>query len=110
MSEQPPDSDDRNYSHLLTLLSVSAAMVGVCLTAISLVTVIEAFNKVEQIVDDALAIATIGFSMVTLLSFLGIRTRIRWIWPRYMVLMDVLFCIGIALMVFASMMLTFIVI
>jgi hypothetical protein len=110
MSEKPPDNDERIYSHLLTLLSVSAAMVGVCLTAISLVTVIEAFNKVEQIVDDALAIATIVFSMVTLLSFLGIRTRIRWIWRRYMLVMDVLFCIGIALMVFASMMLSFIVI
>jgi hypothetical protein len=110
MSEKPPESDDRIYSHLLTLLSVSAAMVGVCLTAISLVTVIEAFNKVEQIVDDALAIATIVFSIVTLLSFLGIRTRIRLIWPRYMFVMDVMFCIGIGLMVIASMMLTFIVI
>jgi hypothetical protein len=109
MSVNIPNNDDRIYSHLLTLLSVSAAMVGVCLTAISLVTVIEAFNKIEAIVDDALAIATIVFSIVTLLSFLGIRTRIRLVWPRYMIVMDVAFCIGIGLMVFASMMLTFLV-
>ena len=110
MAEKPPDSDDRIHTHLLTLLSVSAAMVGVCLTAISLVTVIEQFSKVEMIVDDALAIATIDFSIVTLLSFLGIRTRIRWVWPPYLLVLDVVFCIGIGLMLFASMMLTFLVI
>ena len=110
MSDRPPDSDDRIYSHLLTLLSVSAAMVGVCLTAIGLVSVIEALNKVERLVDDMLAIATLIFSMVTLMSFLGIRTRIRRTWRRYMLVLDVLFCFGIATMVVASMLLTFLVI
>jgi hypothetical protein len=105
-----PDNDERIYSHLLTLLSVSAAMVGVCLTAIGLVSVIEALNKVEAIVDDMLAIASVVFSFVTLLSFLGIRTRIRHKWPAYMLLLDVVFCIGILTMVFASLLLTFLVI
>jgi hypothetical protein len=110
MDDKSPLSDERVYSHLLTLLSVSAAMVGVCLTAISLVTVIKAFNKVEVIVDDLLAVATLDFSLVTLLSFLGIRTRIRWTWPRFMLVLDVTFCIGIGLMVVASLLLTFVVI
>ena len=110
MAEKKPDDDERNYAHLLTLLSVSAAMVGVCLTAIGLVSVIEALNKVEHVVDDMLAIGTIMFSLVTLLSFLGIRTRIRRTWPRYMLVLDVVFCFGIATMVVASMLLTFLVI
>jgi hypothetical protein len=95
---------------MLTLLSVSAAMVGVCLTAIGLVSVIEAINKVEHVVEDMLAIASIIFSVVTLLSFLGIRTRIRRMWPRYLLVLDVVFCFGIATMVVASMLLTFLVI
>jgi hypothetical protein len=101
--------DERTYAHLLTILSVSAAMVGVCLTAIGLVSVIEALNKVERIVDDMLAVTTLIFSLVTLFSFLGIRTPIRRSWRRYMLILDVLFCFGIGTMVFASMLLTFLV-
>jgi hypothetical protein len=110
MASKNPEDDDRIYSHLLTLLSVSAAMVGVCLTAIGLVSVIEAINKVEHMVEDMLAVATIIFSLVTLLSFLGIRTGIRRTWPRYLLVLDVIFCVGIATMVFSSMLLTFLVI
>jgi len=110
MADKTPDDDERTYAHLLTLLSVSAAMVGVCMTAIGLVSVIEALNKVEAVVDDMLAIATLTFSCVTLLSFLGIRTRIRRAWSRYMLVLDVLFCLGIATMVMTSMLLTFLVI
>jgi hypothetical protein len=101
--------DERTYAHLLTILSVSAAMVGVCLTAIGLVSVIEALNKVERIVDDMLAVTTLIFSLVTLFSFLGIRTRIRRTWPRFILVLDVLFCFGIGTMVVASMLLTFLV-
>ena len=110
MAEKKPNDEERIYAHLLTLLSVSAAMVGVCMTAIGLVSVIEALNKVEHIVDDMLAVGTLMFSFVTLLSFLGIRTRIRRAWPGYMLVLDIVFCIGIGTMVITSMLLTFLVI
>ena len=90
-------------------MSVSAAMVGVCLTAVGLVNVIEALNKWETWVDDLLALGTLVFSLVTLLSFLGIRTRIRYTWRRYLLVLDILFCIGILLMVASSFLLTYIV-
>ena len=105
-----PTDDDRNYAHLLTLLSVSAQMVGVCLTAVGLVSVIAALNKWEGWVDDLLAVGSLLFSLVTLLSFLGIRTRIRRTWPRYVLLLDILFCLGILMMVMASFLLTYLVI
>jgi len=110
MAYQPSSDDDRIYTHLLTLLSVSAALVGVCLTAVGLVSVIEALNKWEGWVDDLLAVGSLIFSLVTLLSFLGIRTRIRYTWPRYLLLMDILFCLGIGTMVLASFLLTYLVI
>jgi hypothetical protein len=109
MADDSPD-DDRNYTHLLTLLSVSAAMVGVCLTAIGLVSVIRALSKFEVWVDDLLAVSTVLFSIVTLMSFIGVRTRIRKTWPRYMIALDVIFCVGICTMVLASLLLAFLVI
>lgn len=106
---QQPD-DDRIFTHLLTLMSVSAAMVGVCLTAVGLVNVIESLNKWEGWVDDLLAVGSLVFSLVTLLSFLGIRTRIRYTWPRYVLVLDILFCLGIITMVLSSFLLTYFVI
>lgn len=106
---QQPDND-RIFTHLLTLMSVSAAMVGVCLTAVGLVNVIESLNKWEGWVDDLLAVGSLVFSLVTLLSFLGIRTRIRYTWPRYVLVLDILFCLGIITMVLSSFLLTYFVI
>src|SRR3954466_6766783 len=109
MSQLGPN-DDRNYTHLLTLMSVSAAMVGVCLTAVGLVNVIESLNKWEGWVDDLLAVGSLVFSLVTLMSFLGIRTRIRYTWKRYLLVLDILFCLGIIMMVMSSFLLTYFVI
>ena len=105
MTNPPQADDDRNYTQLLTLLTVSAAMVGVCLTAIGLVSVVEVLSKWESFVDDILVIDSLLFSFVTLFSFLGIRTRIRRVFPRYVTVLDVLFCVGILGMVTASLML-----
>lgn len=110
MATKAPEDDEQRYAHLLTLLSVSAAMVGVCLTAIGLVSVLEALRNVEHLVDDILAIAALMFSFVTLLSFFGIRTNIRKSWRHYILVLDVLFCCGITAMVVASLVLTFFVI
>ena len=109
MPLQPSPDDERMYTHLLTLLSVSAAMVDVCLTAVGLVSVIESLNKIEIWVDDLLAVGSLLFSVVTLLSFLGIRTGLRK-WKRFTLVLDVLFCLGICTMVVASMLLTYYVI
>jgi hypothetical protein len=110
MAEKQQSDDDRTYTQLLTLLSVSAGMVGVCLTTVGLVNVIESLNKWEGWVDDLLAVGSLLFSLVTLLSFLGIRTRVRYTWPHYVLVLDVLFCLGIVTMVVASFLLTYFVI
>src|ERR1700759_34280 len=110
MPRELQTDDDRIYAHLLTLLSVSAAMVGVCLTAVSLVNVIEVLQKWEGWVDDILAVGSLLFSVVTLLSFLGLRTRARTRWPHYVLMLDVIFCMGIVTMVLSSFLLTYFVI
>jgi hypothetical protein len=102
-----PEDDERSYTHLLTLLSVSTGMVGVCLTAVGLVGVFKALKEWEGVVDELLVLGCLLFSVVTLLSFLAIRTRIRQVWPHYLLMLDILFCLGIVTMLAASVLLTF---
>ena len=111
MAQRSPEDEQWYHWHLLTLLSVSAAMVGVCLTAISLVGILKWSAKLEQIfVDDMLAVAALLFVGCSFLSFLGIRTRIRKTWQGFSLTVDILFCLGLLVLVAASMMLTWVVI
>lgn len=111
MAERSPEDEQWYHWHLLTLLSVSAAMVGVCLTAIGLVGILKWTAKMEQIiVDDLLAVAALLFVGCSFLSFLGIRTRIRKKWNGFSLAVDVLFCLGLLVLVAASLLLTWTVI
>ncbi len=90
--------DDRLFAHLLTILSVSASMVGVCLTAISIFGVFKSLAQVETISDDLMVADSILFLATAVLCFLGLRTPLRK-WCRAVVLaVDVLFCFALVLM------------
>lgn len=52
---------------------ISAAMVGVCLTGISLVRVIVAVNRSGSAADDLLAIDAVLFLIATLASYFALR-------------------------------------
>ena len=109
MPDKNSQDDDRFYTHLLTLMSVSAGMVGVCLTAIGLVGIAKRLGRFETVVDDCLALGTLLFMVVTVLSFLGIRTELRKSWRGYALTLDILFCLALAVLVAASMLLTWVV-
>lgn len=110
MARRSPEDEQWYHWHLLTLLSVSAAMVGVCMTAIGLVGILKSLRSLEVVVDDMLAIAALMFMGVTFLSFLGIRTRIRQRWEGFSLAVDALFCLGLVVLVTAAMLLTWAVI
>lgn len=57
------------------IFTVSAAMVGVCLTVIGLIRVLIAFRQIETIADDLLAGNAILFLVSCLLSYWALRTR-----------------------------------
>ena len=57
------------------IFTVSAAMVGVCLTVIGLLHVFMAVRKVDTIADDLLAINAILFLISCLLAYWALRTR-----------------------------------
>ncbi|MBV8267921.1 MAG: hypothetical protein JO252_16465 [Planctomycetaceae bacterium] len=95
---QDDPNDDRLFTHLLTILSVSAAMVGACLTAIGIIGVFKVLKRFETICDDLMAADSFLFLATAVLCFVGLRTPLRK-WCRAVVLaVDVLFCFALVLM------------
>jgi hypothetical protein len=69
------DDEERAFTHQITLFSVAAAMVGVCLTAISLIMVAKNLSEFSTICDGLLVLDALTFLASTLLSFLATETR-----------------------------------
>jgi hypothetical protein len=57
------------------LFTVSAAMVGVCLTVIGLIRVVITLGKIDTMTDDLLAVDALLFVIACLLSYWAMRTR-----------------------------------
>ena len=81
------------------IFSVSAALVGVCLTVIGLLRVIISTNKVETFVDDLLAADAVLFLFSCLLSYWALRTRSLYRMHRVERVADTIFLVGLFLMV-----------
>ncbi|MDZ4783851.1 MAG: hypothetical protein SGJ19_26690 [Planctomycetia bacterium] len=63
VSREGPAPEVGGNTHYLTLLSVSSGMVGACLTAVGLIEVVKALNRIETVVDDLLATHSSGEQM-----------------------------------------------
>lgn len=103
------DDEQRSYTHMLTVLSVSSGMVGVCLTAIGLIGVMRTLSKLETVVDDVLVVSTLLFMSAAILSFFGLRTRRVRHWRYFARTLDSMFCVGLFLVVVATGLLTWVV-
>jgi len=57
------------------IFTVSAAMVGVCLTVIGLLRVVISFRKADTIADDLLSADAVLFLVSCLVSYWALRTR-----------------------------------
>lgn len=81
------------------ILSVSAAMVGVCLTVIGLLRVVIAIQKADTIADDLLAVDSILFLVSCLLSYWALRTRTVRRMHNVERIADAVFMLALVLMV-----------
>ncbi len=81
------------------VFSISAAMVGVCLTAIGILRLIATQTKVQTLGDDLLAMDAVLFVTCCFLSFWSFKTRVSTLRQRLRLLVDVLFMTALALMV-----------
>lgn len=99
-SEQTPERQlEADIS--VHIFSVSAALVGVCLTVIGLIRVVINTSKVESLVDDFLAVDAVVFLISCLLSYWALRTRSLYRMHRVERAADVIFLLGLFLMVLA---------
>ena len=81
------------------IFSVSAAMVGVCLTVIGILNVITTFKKIDTWADEITAMDAVFFISACAISYAAIKTKIR---SRRLLLekaADSIFLGGLALMV-----------
>jgi hypothetical protein len=81
------------------IFSVSAAMVGVCLTVIGLIRVALAIRKGVTLADDLLALDALVFLVSCLLSYFALRRRGSRRMYRVECTADILFIAGLVLMV-----------
>jgi hypothetical protein len=80
------------------IFTVSAAMVGVCLTVIGLIRVVITFGKEDTLADDLLAADAFLFLVACLLSYWALRTRSLCRMHRVERLADAAFIIAMILM------------
>jgi len=85
------------------ILPTSATMVGVCVTVVSLVRLMEVTGHISTVIDNVMAFDSILFLGSSVLSYLSLRTaHDTRVLERYA---DILFLAGLVLVVVASFML-----
>jgi uncharacterized membrane protein len=89
----------REENICIHIFSVSAGMVGVCLTVIGLIRVVITMGKADTIADDLLAGDAVIFLIACLLSYTALRSRTTERMRRFERLADWLFIAAMTLMV-----------
>jgi hypothetical protein len=91
------------------LFTVSAAMVGVCLTVIGLIRVVITLGKIDTVTDDLLSLDAVLFVMACLLSYYALRTRSVKRMHKIERVADVIFIAAMLLMTAICVLITFII-
>ena len=81
------------------IFSVSAAMVGVCLTVLGILHITESLKKLESLGDDITAIDAVFFLISCITSYIAIKTKDRKRRYRLEKIADCIFLTALALMV-----------
>ena len=92
--------EQREHDLTMHVFAISAAMVGICLTAVGILQLVAAEAKVQTLGDEFLAADAVLFVFVCFLSFWSFKTAhaVRRRWLR--VLVDSLFMFALVAMVF----------
>src|SRR3954462_14417635 len=99
MSARPNDQSAREENICIHIFSVSAGMVGVCLTVIGLVRVGISLGRADTIADELLALDAVLFLTTSLLSYTALRAPTASKTKRFERLADWLFILSMTLMV-----------
>lgn len=92
-------SSEPEHAHMLTVFSVSAGMVGVCLTAIGLIQVLEHHTPgFSTYADEIMVFDAIMFLGSCIFSYWALHHRLRKHYRRLRLWVDTMLMMGILLM------------
>lgn len=92
-------NDEHERGLMIAVFSVSAGMVGVCLTGIGLLQVVNSVRAISTLADEFLAADAVMFLGCCLLCFLSFRVSHHAIQLKLRKAADALFFIGLLTMV-----------
>ena len=96
LMKHPPNFEAREHDLAMHLFTVTACMVGVCLTAIGLLRLIAAQTKAQTPGDDLLAVDAMLFVVCSFLAFWSFKTKDLSIRRRLRLVVDTQFLAGLA--------------
>lgn len=108
--QKPPTGTDQQHLDediAIHIFTVSAAMVGVCLTVIGLLRVMISLHKVDTLADDLLAVDAVLYLVSCLSAYWALRTRNVKRMHRVERFADVVFITAICLMAGICMFITY---
>lgn len=108
----PSDTSDQRDIDLeedicVHIFTVSAAMVGVCLTVIGIIRIVITIRNADTIADDLLAADAVLFLVSCLSSYIALRTRSVRRMHRVERFADSVFVIALIVMVVVSVVITY---
>ena len=89
-------------AELLSLLSASATLAGLCITVVALMNALDRAKSAISIVDDVLAICAAAFLICTYVIFWALRTSNRALSVKLTKLADVMFLVALSAMTLAA--------
>ncbi|MCX5702422.1 MAG: hypothetical protein NTW64_05580 [Candidatus Omnitrophica bacterium] len=97
------EKQEENIS--IHIFSVSAAMVGVCITVFGIFTISQTLKKISGLGDELMALDSVLFLVSCLLSYMAIRNKMRRNRYRLERLADIFFLVGLCIMGLTSVLL-----
>jgi hypothetical protein len=94
-----PSLEEREHDLTLHVFTISATMVGVCLTTIGIVRLISSQTRIETLSDELLAADAVIFMISSFLSFWSFKTRVSKLRRTLRLIIDAMFLVGLAVMV-----------
>jgi hypothetical protein len=97
--ELTPERREHAFWMQITMFSASTALVGVCLTTISLIVVIKNVSDFSTFCDALLAVDSLLFLFAAFCSFISFRLQFRWRWRVFLLAAEIALLCGLSLMV-----------
>lgn len=94
-----PSHERREHDLTMHVFSISAAMVGVCLTAIGILQLVATQTRVQSLGDELLAADAVLFVFACFLSFWSFKARQSRFRQKLQLLVDALFMFALVVMV-----------